>query len=410
MDLTKNVFKDYDINSLKIFYTILKFMKMEQIIIGEGSKKHPKGYYTCSMHIRDLAKAINYKSRHIVRLEKLATNAIKVFKDGIGTTEENADEYGVVEYVTEHPIYRHGYKDGIFTVDIPVAEFEEMNTFFIIEKCDELLKLDEKISFRLYQILFSYIKKGQYTIHLEHFNSLMGTTYETRILSSKIKEAIKEINDKTDISIDSKGIEPVYKKENAREKLVSLKLSYSRKSVEPKENASIKSILAEAIDKTCLNRFFDKKYKTNIALHNSVLNKLVDEFGEDIVLKALASIRKELNVDIARSLQAYITKCCHTEAENIRLIEEKEREKQQKIEAEKEVEKQKELEVQEKKASNEEIWENFQKMNETKKAETIEKAAQYYLTQAELSQFNSVTKAIFDKNVKVYIISVLKGA
>lgn len=408
MDLMQSVFNDYDISSLKIFYTILRFMKMEQLITEQDSKAHPTGYYHCELHIREIAKAINYKARNIERLENLGKKASEVFHRGIGTKGDTLDKFGNCEYETIHPIYRHKYKDGMFSVDIPVSVFKDLNTFFLIEKIDELMKLDDKITFRLYQILFSNIKKGVYTIHLNHFNSLMGTTYETRILSSKIKEAIKEINDKTDISIDSKGIEPVYKKENAREKLVSLKLSYSRKSVEPKENASIKSILAEAIDKTCLNRFFDKKYKTNIALHNSVINNLITEFSEDIVFKALVSIRKDLNVDITRSLQAYMTKCCHTEAENIRLIEEKETEKQQKIEAQKEVEKQKELEVKEKKASNEEIWTTFENMNETEKEEIVEKAKKYYLEQAGIDQFNSISKKIFEKGLKTYILCVLQ--
>lgn len=410
MDLMQNVFKDYDISSLKIFYTILRFMKMEQLITEQDSKAHPTGYYHCELHIREIAKAINYKARHIERLENLGKKASEVFHRGIGTKGDEVDEFGNYEYETIHPIYRHKYKDGMFSVDIPVSVFEDLNTFFLIEKIDELMKLDDKITFRLYQILFSNIKKGTFTIHLNHFNSLMGTSYANRDLSLKIKEAIKEINDKTDISIDNKSIEPVYKKENAREKLVSLKLNYSRKTAEPKENASIKSILAESIEKTCLNRFFDKKYKTNISLHNSVINNLITEFSEDIVLKALASIRKDLNVDIARSLQAYMTKCCHTEAENIRILQEIETEKQQKIEAEKEVEKQQEIEIQEKKSSNDEIWATFENMNETEKAETIEKAAQYYLKQSEAEKFIPVTKAIFDKNIKAYIISVLKGA
>jgi len=117
-----------------------------------------------------------------------------------------------------------------------------------------------------------------------------------------------------------------------------------------------------------------------------------------------------LNVDIARSLQAYMTKCCHTEAENIRILQEIETEKQQKIDAQKETEKQQDLEIEQKKNSNEEIWATFENMNETEKAETIEKAAQYYLKQSDAEKFIPVTKAIFDKNIKAYIISVLKGA
>ena len=41
----QNVFKDYDISSLKIFYTILRFMKMGQLITEQDSKAHPTGYY-----------------------------------------------------------------------------------------------------------------------------------------------------------------------------------------------------------------------------------------------------------------------------------------------------------------------------------------------------------------------------
>ena len=174
-------------------------------------------------------------------------------------------------------------------------------------------------------------------------------------------------------------------------------MNFSRKQ-KTQENASIKGILAESIEKTCLNRFFEKKYKSNISLHNSVITKLVNEFSEDIVIKALNSVRKDLNVDIAKSLQAYLTKCCHTEAENIRIVEEAEREKLEKIEEKKHAEELKKQEIKNIKNSNEEVWESFEKMLDAEKAEVLERAEKYYLEKAELTAFNPVIRQIFERN------------
>jgi len=407
MDLMQGVFKNYDISSLKIFYTILKFMKMDQLIVDENSKTHPKGFYHCEMHIRDIAKAINYKARHIERLEKLGKKVSEVFHNGVGTKSDELDEFGNTEYETIHPIYKHKYKDGVFSVDIPVSVFEELNSIFMTEKLDELLKLDDKISFRLYQMLFSNISRGKYIIHLNHFNTVMGTAYETRVLSSKIKESIKEINEKTDILIDIEKIEPVFITEDSRKILVDLKLNYSRKIEEHKFD-SIKGILQATIEKTCLNRFFEAKYKKNVALHNSVINKLVDTYSEEIVIKALNSLRKELKVDIEKSLQAYLTKCCNTEAENVRLAQEIKDKKQEKINAEVANKQQELATTNETKNNDAELMSQYQNMPAEERDEVVKAAEQYYLQESDATEFNPITRPIFEKHKRVYIIQIMK--
>lgn len=409
MDLKENVFKNYDISSLKIFYTILKFIKMEQIVKGIGTPQHPAGYYTCEMNIKDLAKAINYKSRHIERLEKLGQKASEVFRNGIGTKGEELDEFGNYEYETIHPIYRHKYKNGVFSVDIPVTVFDNLDTFFMIKKIDEALKLDDKISFRLYQMLFSNIKNGVYIIHLDHFQKLIGTDYENKTIHKKLKESIVEINEKTDISIGISNIEPVYKKDGSQEKLVSLKLKYFRKTVEvDAESAKVKTVIAEAIEKACTNRFFEKKYKSNPALNNAVLNNLVADFSEEIVIKAIATVRNNLKVEIINSLQAYMTKACHNEAENLRLLTEKEEKKQAKVDEIKVAEAEKTVEIDNAKAINDSLLLKYENMSAEEKQEIEKEAEKYFLEQAEQKDFTPLTKNIFNKNIRIYVIAVLK--
>lgn len=410
MNLANNVFHNYDISSLKIFYTILRFIAMDKTVKDLGNAEHPSGYYTCEISIKELARAINFKSRHKERLEGLGQRAEEVFAKGIGTKTNKVDASGFYAYRTQHPIYDHSYENGIFSVKIPVTVFEATKTFFVIEKIEELLKLDDKISFRLYQLLFSNIKKGEYTIHLKHFNHVMGTEYEPRILARKIKESLEEINAKTDLNIDFENAKKNTKEINYKAQVVSLFIPFSRKTTDVEPVKELNSLLEKTIEKTMNNRFFSDKYKKNPAQNLSVIYKLSKEFGEEIIVKALTSVGRDLAVEIKASLQAYMTKACHNEAENVKICEAEKEEKlaKQQTKIEKEDEKKKADEVT--KSIDEQLTATYEKMSENDKKQLEEEARKYFLIQCEADKFNPILEGIFEKNKRAYIISVLRGA
>lgn len=410
MNLANNVFHDYDISSLKIFYTILRFMAMDKTVKDLGNAEHPSGYYSCDISIKELARAINFKSRHKERLEGLGQRACEVFEKGIGTKTNKIDTNGFYAYKKQHPIYEHSYENGLFSVKIPVTVFEATKTFFVIEKIEELLKLDDKISFRLYQLLFSNIKKSEYTIHLKHFNHVMGTNYEPRILAKKIKESLEEINAKTDLNIDFENVKKETKEISYKPQIVSLVIPFSRKTAETEPTKELNSLLEKTIEKTMNNRFFSDKYKKNPAQNLSVIYKLSKEFGEEVIINALTSVGRDLAVEIKASLQAYMTKACHNEAENIKISEaqkaEKEIKKQEIIE--KEQEKQKADEVT--KTIDEQLADTYEKMSDEDKKQLEDEAKKYFLAECEAEKFTPLLEGIFERSKRAYIISVLRGA
>ena len=410
MDLKNSVFYNYDINCLKIFYTILRFINMDKELKTEGDIFNPNGYYTCSLSINELARAIGFKSRHTDRLNDLGIRAKKIFEEGIGIKGDKPDEHGMCDYETIHPIFKHSYKNKMFTVQIPVNVVEGMHTFLIVEKSEELLKLDTKISFRLYQLLFSNINQGTYTVHLDHFQKLLNTNYENNDISRKVKEAIKEINEKTDISIKIDEIKPIYKEVRSREVLSSLKFTFERKTTDVEPVKELNSLLEKTIEKTMNNRFFSDKYKKNPAQNLSVIYKLSKEFGEEIIVKALTSVGRDLAVEIKASLQAYMTKACHNEAENVKICEAEKEEKlaKQQTKIEKEDEKKKADEVT--KSIDEQLTATYEKMSENDKKQLEEEARKYFLIQCEADKFNPILEGIFEKNKRAYIISVLRGS
>lgn len=422
-NLAYAIYENNDLNASKAFLALINHGRENYSVI----KIDEKEYYDVNVKVSSILKKIKFTSRKATRIESLIEKVTRICESEIKFTHR--------ENLSILPIVDFSYEGGKLYYKLQKEFCSIDKSFFSFEKFNEIVKLKSKYSFRLYQILYSNIKNGTYSINLNHINKIFNSKLENKELVRNIKKALAEITEVTNLDVFSGNIK-VKMNEMDKRKIRKLVVKFSKKEQENKTKIIRIPKIEEAIKKVCKNEFINEKRVSNNNRFCNGIYKVVEKYGVDTVIRALDFAGKRLREKIKHTFQAYLIGVCKNnivfsknkrmkeiikndeeqemifeeiesledklERENrIKNREKQEREKQEKIHEE---EKAKKLEYELKKEKK--IGE-YEKLNKEEQEMILEKAKNNYLEKAGLEKMNEFVLKIFKKLEKNYIVDVM---
>ena len=194
------IMANYDMSALeqKIFLILLSTIKKEDTEIN-----------TTSFRVTDLSALMNITPQYLYRDLKKACKSI--MSKIIEVSNPITGEWELINII---PKAKYHSKQGQVTFSLNkdaypyLLQLKKMFTFFRLEN---ILPLESKYSIRIYQQVKSAMYIGSYTISLEDFKKKLMITKKSYNQFSNINlkilnPSIKEINEKTDVSVSIKLI------------------------------------------------------------------------------------------------------------------------------------------------------------------------------------------------------------
>lgn len=296
-NLAYAIYENNDLNASKVFLALINHGRENYSVINIDEKE----YYDVNVKVSSILKKIKFTSREVSRIESLIEKVTRICESEIKFTHK--------ENLSILPIVDFSYQDGKLSYKL-LKEFCSIDkSFFSFEKFNEIVKLKSKYSFRLYQILYSNIKNGTYSINLNHINKIFNSKLENKELVRNIKKALAEITEVTNLDVFSEDIR-VKMNEMDKRKIRKLVVKFSKKEQENKTKIIKIPKIEEAIRKVCRNKFINENRLSNNLRFCNGIYKVVEKYGVDVVIRALDFSEKRLREKLKHTFQAYLIGVC----------------------------------------------------------------------------------------------------
>ncbi len=392
MTLHELNYGDQEINTVKIFFALLNYIGENTDSFNREDTADDRVVTAGKVKVHMLLKMIGYSNRGKTQIdvlgEKLKELITLYFLEDFQSKESSRESFKIFRKVR--------YEDSYISFEVFKEYFNIEKLFFPLYKLNQLLKLNSKYSFRLYQIVYSNKASSKWILHLNVLKKWLGLdAVENKQVKREIVKAVKEITDKTDIALE---LVEKYKQ------TTTFDINIKKKSFEYEEIRTIE----DAIEVACKNRYIEEKKLKEKNAFKSGIYKAVKRYSEDIVRKTLFELEKNTNNEIKNTFEAYLMGACKNKKNEI-MEKEKKQEKiieNMKIEKIKQEESENEAKLNDEKIAR--YCEKYGKLTSEEQEEITKGAEELYLKKMNVENFTKVTKEIFERTKKSLIAEVME--